>query len=233
MNTPDPARGPAADRPVAGLGKLTTRRAFIGTASAATLAATVGAALPANDVYTAAAAGEKLKNPSPRVPTNLIKITNVDTNRQPWQILTIAQTGAKIPFKPLLSDPDTGMQGFLIRYDAGYTNVWHTHPNAHGFWVIDGILEGYDRNGKHEYGPGDFAWFPEGGWMQHGATKDNDCTCLFITNKPFAIFYESDPNLPYPIDSSPRESSRATAGRPIAATVPEVPFTYKRLAPVH
>jgi len=92
------------------------------------------------------------------------------------------------------------MQVFLIRYNAGFTNVWHTHPCAHGFWVIDGILVGYDKNGTHEFGPGNFAWFPEGGWMQHGATKDNDTTFLFITNKPFAIFYESDPGLPYPID---------------------------------
>jgi quercetin dioxygenase-like cupin family protein len=197
---PDPSLEPAADRSTAGLGDGTTRGQILRNASAIALATTLGAALFAKDVDTAAAAGKNPKNPSPRVPANLIEITNIDTNREPWQILTIQQTGAKIPFKPLLSDPDTGMQVFLIRYDAGFTNVWHTHPCAHGFWVIDGILEGFDRKGKHEFGPGNFAWFPEGGWMQHGATKVNDCTFLFITNKPFAIFYESDSDLPYPVD---------------------------------
>jgi quercetin dioxygenase-like cupin family protein len=118
----------------------------------------------------------------------------------PWQILKIQQTGAQIPFKPLLSDPDTGMQVFLIRYATGFTNVYHTHPNAHGFWIIDGIFEAHGKDGKRAYGPGNFVWIPEGGWIQHGASKNNDCTFLFITNKPFGIFYESDPNLPYPID---------------------------------
>lgn len=52
-----------------------------------------------------------------------------------------------------------------------------------------------------EYGPGSFVWFPEGGWMEHGATDENECTFLFITNKPFGICYESDEEHPYPMDS--------------------------------
>ena len=131
-----------------------------------------------------------------KVPTNLISVLAMDSSRLPWEIFTVEQTGAQIPVKALLDDPDSGMQIFLMRYDAGFTNVWHTHPHAHGMWVIDGTLKSHDG----EYGPGSFVWFPEGAWMEHGATKDNDCTFLFITNKPFGISYESDAEHPYPMD---------------------------------
>lgn len=115
----------------------------------------------------------------------------------PWETFVVPQTGAEIPTKALLDDPDTGMQVFLMRYAAGFTNVWHTHPCAHGMWVIDGVLVTHEG----EYGPGSFVWFPEGGWMEHGATDENECTFLFITNKPFGICYESDEEHPYPMDS--------------------------------
>ena len=35
--------------------------------------------------------------------------------------------------------------------------------------------------------------------MEHGATAANDCTFLFITDKPFGIFDDSDQELPYPM----------------------------------
>lgn len=38
------------------------------------------------------------------------------------------------------------------------------------------------------------------GWMEHGATGENDVTCLFVTNKPFAICYEVDADHPYPME---------------------------------
>ncbi|MDL9947115.1 cupin domain-containing protein [Gordonia sp. ABSL11-1] len=128
-------------------------------------------------------------------PTNLVDLEVADSSRLPWQILSVKQIGAEIPFKSLLADPDTGMQVMLLRYDAGFTNTWHTHPCAHGMYVLDGVLVTH----QGEYGPGSFVWFPEGGWMEHGATPDNDVTFLFITNKPFSICYESDPDHPYPM----------------------------------
>ncbi|MFD0484750.1 cupin domain-containing protein [Kineococcus sp. GCM10028916] len=88
------------------------------------------------------------------------------------------------------------MQVFLMRYAAGFTNVWHTHPCAHGMFVLDGVL----RTHSGDHGPGSFVWFPEGGWMEHGATE-NDCTFLFITNKPFGICYADDADHPYPTGS--------------------------------
>lgn len=129
-------------------------------------------------------------------PTNLVDILSIDTSRTPWADFVVPQTGAHIPTKVLLDDPDTGMQVFLMRYAAGFTNVWHTHPCAHGMFVLDGVL----KTNQGEHGPGSFVWFPEGGWMEHGATK-NDCTFLFITNKPFGIMYESDETKPYPMNT--------------------------------
>ena len=114
----------------------------------------------------------------------------------PWDTFVVPQIGAEIPSKELFSDPETGMQVFLLRYAAGFTNVWHTHTHGHGMYVLDGTLNTH----KGQYGPGNFVWFPEGGWMEHGATAENDVTFLFITNKPFAICYEVDSDHPYPMD---------------------------------
>lgn len=132
------------------------------------------------------------------IPQNLVDVLTTDTSRVPWSMFTVEQTGAQIPTKALHSDPETGMQIFLMRYTAGFTNVWHTHPCAHGMFVLDGVL----RTHQGEHGPGSFVWFPEGGWMEHGAT-DNDCTFLFITNKAFGICYEGDEDHPYPMTAAP------------------------------
>lgn len=128
------------------------------------------------------------------IPENLVDVQVSDTSRMPWQLFTVSQTGAEIPMKALLADPDTGMQVFLMRYSAGFTNQWHTHQCAHGMFVLDGVL----RTHQGDVGPGNFVWFAEGGWMEHGATE-NDCTFLFITNKPFDICYETDPTHFYPM----------------------------------
>ena len=129
------------------------------------------------------------------VPTNVIELEVADSSRLPWEMFVVPQTGAELPSKQLFADPDTGMQVMLLRYAAGFTNQWHTHPHAHGMYVLDGVLNTH----QGEYGTGSFVWFREGGWMEHGATQDNDVTFLFITNKPFAICYESDADHPYPM----------------------------------
>src|SRR3954451_15742964 len=79
-------------------------------------------------------------------PTNLVTLTSVDSSRAPWEMLHIAQTGADIPHKPLFHDDETGTTVLLIRYAAGFTNTWHTHPCAHGMLVLDGVLK---RGCKH------------------------------------------------------------------------------------
>lgn len=64
-------------------------------------------------------------------------------------------------------------------------NPRHTHPCAHGMYVLEGTLAQ-----QGQYGPGHFVWFPEDLMMEHGATASGDVTVLFITNKRFDIRYE-------------------------------------------
>jgi quercetin dioxygenase-like cupin family protein len=148
---------------------------------------------PASYAHDPAAAAPQpvLANP----PTNVVKLTVMDTTRMPFDFVERPQISGKIPVKRLHSDKDTGMQIMQIRYQAGFMNPWHTHPHGHGMYVLDGILKTH----QGEYGPGNFVWFPEGGWMEHGATAKNDVNILFITNKPFGIIYASDPDHPYPM----------------------------------
>lgn len=113
--------------------------------------------------------------------------------------------------KSLFSDADTGMEVYLIRYAAGFMNAWHAHPHGHGMFVLDGVL----RTRQGEYGPRSFVWFPEGGWMEDGATDDSDGTFVFITNKPFAICYQIDDNHPCPNEPTTDAAANApSAGSP-------------------
>jgi quercetin dioxygenase-like cupin family protein len=109
----------------------------------------------------------------------------IDTNALPWEERPNEKIGRSIYRKVLVDDPDTGMGVRLTRYPAGVINPWHTHPCAHGMYVLEGTLV----TSSGSYGPGTFVWFPEGALMQHGATAESDVTVVFITNKPFDITY--------------------------------------------
>jgi len=113
-------------------------------------------------------------------------VTAVDATKLPWQERFNEKLGRALYRKELLIDPDTGMEVRLVRYPAGVINVRHTHPCAHGMYVLEGTL--VTHVGRH--GPGSFVWFAEGTVMEHGASADGDVTVLFITNKPFAIHYQ-------------------------------------------
>jgi quercetin dioxygenase-like cupin family protein len=110
----------------------------------------------------------------------------VDTAALPWEERFNEKLGRALYRKELITDPDTGMEVRLVRYPAGVINVRHTHPCAHGMYVLEGTL--VSHAGRH--GPGCFVWFPEGTVMEHGASAEGDVTVLFITNKPFAIHYQ-------------------------------------------
>jgi quercetin dioxygenase-like cupin family protein len=127
-------------------------------------------------------------------PTNLITITSRNTAVMPWQAAPMPQIGSQIFVKMLEQDADTGMRVQLVRYPAGHTTSWHTHPCAHGIYVLEGTLKTH----QGEFGPGIWVWFPEGGWMEHGATALNDVTFLFITNKAFGIDFLGAPQPAYP-----------------------------------
>jgi len=94
--------------------------------------------------------------------------------------------------KKLIQDPRAGMQINVSRYPKGYNTAWHTHTCSHGMLVLEGRL----RTHLGIVEKGDFVWFPAGTKMEHGATAEEDCTVLFITNAPFDINYLEDEEIP-------------------------------------
>jgi len=112
----------------------------------------------------------------------------MDTNAVPWEERFNEKLSRALYRKVLIQDPDTGMGIQLVRYPAGVVIPWHTHPCAHGIYVLDGTLVTHQGS----YGPGSFVWFPEGAAMRHGATNESDVTVLFITNKPLEMCYLSE-----------------------------------------
>ena len=119
-----------------------------------------------------------------------MKLTAIDTNALPWEARWNEHLGKTLYRKNLMEDPDTGMEVRLVRYPAGVINALHTHPCAHGMYVLEGTLQ----TNEGTFGPGSFVWFPQGMEMEHGATGDGDVTVLFITNKPFEIHYLGEKN---------------------------------------
>jgi len=115
-----------------------------------------------------------------------VKLTAIDSNALPWEERPNEKIGRSLYRKNLIVDPDTGMEVRLVRYPAGTVNPLHTHPCAHGMYVLEGTLVTHEG----QYGPGHFVWFPEGSLMEHGATAGQDVTVLFITNKRFEIHYQ-------------------------------------------
>jgi quercetin dioxygenase-like cupin family protein len=109
----------------------------------------------------------------------------MDTTTMPWEERHMAALGKSNFRKLLLQDPDTGMEVRLVRYPAGFMTTWHTHPCAHGMYVLEGTLVTHAGT----YGPGAFVWFPEGMLMEHGATAEAEVTVVFITNKKFDIHF--------------------------------------------
>lgn len=112
-----------------------------------------------------------------------VNLTVVDTTTAEWVPFPVPAINATLTAMPLVEDPETGVSVLKMIYRAGFTNPWHTHPCAHGIYVLEGTLRSHQ--GTHPAGT--FVWFPEGGIMEHGATEDGDCTFLFITNKTFGI----------------------------------------------
>lgn len=112
-----------------------------------------------------------------------VELTVVDTTTARYTPRPMPGLGEGLEVLPLVTDPDTGMQVMKAVYRAGFVNRWHTHPCAHGIYVLDGTL--VTHRGSHP--AGSFVWFPEGGTMEHGASPDGDVTMLFVTNKPFGI----------------------------------------------
>ena len=94
----------------------------------------------------------------------------IDTQALQWEERFNEKLGRALYRKNLVTDPDTGMEIRLVRYPAGVINVRHTHPCAHGMYVIEGTLVTH----AGQFGPGSFVWFPEGhgdGTRSHRRTR--------------------------------------------------------------
>ena len=113
------------------------------------------------------------------------KLQVFDSKTIPWEERLVPQLGKALFAKFFLEDPDTGVTVRMVKYPAGFMNTWHTHPCAHGMFVLEGTLVTHQGT----FGPGNFVWFPQGMTMEHGATQAEDVTVLFLTNKRFEIHY--------------------------------------------
>jgi quercetin dioxygenase-like cupin family protein len=78
-----------------------------------------------------------------------------------------------IGLRPLLEDPATGEEHYLVRYPPGVKGRVHRHTAAHTIVVLEGRLE---ANGRR-IGPGSYAHFPGGEPMRHQSTEEG---CLFV-----------------------------------------------------
>ena len=85
-------------------------------------------------------------------------LTAIDSNALAWEERFNEKLGRALFRKNLVSDAETGMEVRLVRYPAGVVNPRHTHPCAHGMYVLEGTLKTHEGT----YGPGWFVWFPEG-----------------------------------------------------------------------
>ena len=133
-----------------------------------------------------------------------VHLTVVDTTKKDWEIFPVEYINAKLEHVPLHNDSETGMMVLRMVYRAGFTNPWHHHYCGHGFYVLNGILDTH----QGQYGPGSWVWFPEGGVMYHGATKDQDVHFLFITNKKFTIHFVGDKSDPCALEMAAFEQQQ-------------------------
>lgn len=108
-----------------------------------------------------------------------------DTGRMPWFYRMASTSGKLFGKKQLHLDEETGMEINYINYPAGFTTERHTHPAAHGFYVLSGQI----RSNDEYFGPGTMIWYEEGCVAEHGANAYEDLICLQISNKHFTIEY--------------------------------------------
>jgi quercetin dioxygenase-like cupin family protein len=128
-------------------------------------------------------AGAALAQDRPKAPAS--REISFQTPDMPWKPEIAETLHRSYLVKYMIRDADTGMEVLMVRYPAGLVIPLHTHPCAHGMYVVEGVLV----TDEGRYPPGSFIWFPEGLRMKHGATAEQDVTVLFMTNKPFGITY--------------------------------------------
>ena len=112
-------------------------------------------------------------------------ITAIDANSLPWEERFNEKIGRALYRKNLFTDAETGMEIRLVRYPAGIVNPRHTHPCAHGMYVLEGTLVTHEGR----FGAWQLRLVP--GRRDDGARRCSRAGChgVFITNKPFEIHY--------------------------------------------
>jgi hypothetical protein len=70
-----------------------------------------------------------------------VELTAIDTNTAEWQLFPVEYINANLEHVPFVDDSETGMMVLRMVYRAGFTNPWHSHPCAHGIYVLEGTLD--------------------------------------------------------------------------------------------
>ena len=83
----------------------------------------------------------------------------------------------------LYTDPRTGAEHFVVRYQPGTRAKWHRHSAAHTIVVLAGHLE---ANGQL-LGPCGYAHYPGGTDMIHEPARNEGCTFVIIFDGPFDL----------------------------------------------
>ena len=115
----------------------------------------------------------------------------MDTHGMEWEKEWSGYNKQNLLNKHLVNDENTGIKMKLMIYPKGFNTRWHTHPCAHGIYVLRGKL----KTDKGLYGPGSFVWFPEGVLAEHGSTEEEDVEMLFITHRSFEIHFQDQGGL--------------------------------------
>src|SRR5512140_109978 len=66
------------------------------------------------------------------------KLVSIDAAALPWEERYNEFLGKTLYRKNLITDPETGMEIRIVKYPAGVVNKLHTHPCAHGMYVLEG-----------------------------------------------------------------------------------------------
>ena len=116
------------------------------------------------------------------------KIKAFELDKMEWQEFFDEHMQHRFFDKRMIGAEKEGIVVNFSKYDKGFYKDAHRHNCSHGIYVISGKL----RTDEGVYGPGSFVWHSEGSVARHGATDEEDCVFLFVTNKPFDIIYVSE-----------------------------------------
>lgn len=109
-----------------------------------------------------------------------------------WNRNQAAQSAVTYFMKPLFEDQRTGDRVMLVRYPPGEINPSHSHPGAHGMYVLKGTLVTH----RGTFGPDTFVWFPPSEVMWHGATRDQELVVLLMAGPNLSTHYTESAEAP-------------------------------------